>query len=51
MVNIKKDKSTNNKQELTEDDLDFMLWKTELVTELLSFWRSIPEIHQEQKNP
>lgn len=49
MDNIKNDKSTNNKQNLPEDDIDFMLWKTELITELLSFWRSMPEGHQEQK--
>ncbi|MCK5260852.1 MAG: hypothetical protein KAJ44_01575 [Thermoplasmatales archaeon] len=51
MVNIKNDESTNNKQDLPENDIDFMLWKTELITELLSFWRSMPEGHQEQKKP
>ncbi len=49
MVNIKNDKSTNNKQGLPEDNIDFMLWKTELITELLSFWRSMPEGRQGQK--
>ena len=45
MVKIKDDKPTN-KQDLTEDDIDFMLWKTELIAELLSFWRSMPERRQ-----
>jgi len=45
----KNDTSARNK-ESSEDDIDFMLWKIELNTELLSFWKSIVEIKKEE-NP
>ena len=46
MGNIKNDKSSNIKQKF-EDDIDFMLWKMELNTELLSFWKSIVKSNKE----
>lgn len=45
MVNIK-NKSSNNRKE-SEDDIDFMLWKIELNTELLSFWKSIAKSEED----
>ena len=37
-------------QESSEDEIDFLLWKIELNTELLSFWKSIPEINKEKNS-
>jgi len=37
-------KNINNKKpEMLEEDFKFMLWKTELNKELLSFWESMME--------
>lgn len=46
MVDIENDRSKNKKKKPPEDDFDFMLWKSELNSELLSFWRSITEDRQ-----
>ena len=37
-------------QESSLDDIDFILWKIELNTELLSFWKSIEEINKEKNS-
>jgi hypothetical protein len=40
---IKNDESSKNSHKPHEDDLDFMSWKAELNSELLSFWKSLDE--------
>ncbi len=45
----KKEISTFN-QESSEDDIDFLLWKIELNTEILSFWKSIVKINKEENS-
>ena len=45
----KEDTSEQN-QESSLDDIDFILWKIELNTELLSFWKSIEEINKEKNS-
>lgn len=40
---LKNGDSSNNLHKSHEDDLDFMLWKAELNSELLSFWKSLDE--------
>ena len=50
-LDIEQVKSKNHKQDAPEDDLDFMLWKTELNKELLSFWKSLQEKYSEEQTP
>jgi len=42
-----KDYSSNKKENSPKDDLDFNLWKSELNSDLLSFWKSMVESNQE----
>lgn len=42
-----KDFSSNRKGSSHKDTLDFILWKTELNSELLSFWKSMTECNQD----
>ena len=42
-----KNYSTNKKGNISKDNLDFLLWKTELNSELLSFWKSMVESDQD----
>ena len=39
----KNDESLRNAHELSKENMDFMLWKAELNSELLSFWKSLDE--------
>ena len=49
---IEKNKNDISKQnqESFDDNIDFLLWKIELNSELLSFWKSMVEINKEE-NP
>jgi len=42
-----KNYSSNKKVASPKNTLDFILWKTELNSELLSFWKSMTENEQE----
>ena len=41
MGNIEKIKPRNTMNEISSEDLSFLLWKTELNKELLAFWKSM----------
>jgi len=43
MGNIEKIKPKSNMNEISSEDLSFLLWKTELNKELLAFWKSMIE--------
>ena len=41
MGDIEKIKPKDNMNEISSEDLSFLLWKTELNKELLAFWKSM----------
>ena len=43
MVNIENDSSNSSSEKEDEENFDFILWKSELNIELLSFWKTITE--------
>ena len=44
---IRNDESSNNTHKPPKQDMDFMMWKAELNSELLSFWKTIEENHED----
>lgn len=45
-----KEDTPGQNQESSLDDIDFLLWKIELNTELSSFWKSIDEINNKENS-
>ena len=44
---LRNDESSNNANKPPKKDMDFMSWKAELNSELLSFWKSIEENYED----
>jgi len=47
IMDEEKNYSSNKRDNAPKDDLDFKLWKSELNSELLSFWKSMVEGSQD----
>lgn len=47
IMDEEKNYSSDKKDNVPKDDLDFNLWKSELNSELLSFWKLMVEGSQE----
>jgi len=43
MANVRNDRQTSSARKTIEENFDFLLWKSELNSELLYFWRTLTE--------